>query len=279
MGMASTTRALVLAGGGLTGIGWEVGVLAGLADKGVRPADTADLVVGTSAGAVVGARVAQGADPAALYDEQLIDPGASPERAANLDSDTVTEIFEEMLSTEGDPTERHLRIGALALAADTIPEAERLAVVAARLPSPDWPRRMLRIIAVDAQSGETAVFDAGSGVSLVEAVAASCAVPGVWPPTTIDGHRYIDGGVRSADNADLAAGFDRVLVLSPMRLDIAGIPLIEATGSVAVVYPDHAAVGAMGVNPLDPARRAAAARAGHAQAAALAPEIAEFWSD
>jgi NTE family protein len=276
--MESTTRALVLAGGGLTGIGWEVGILAGLANKGVRPGDDADLILGTSAGAVVGARVAQGADLDELYHEQLIEPHASTERAASLDSEVLTEIFEEMLSAEGDAIQRHIRVGALALAADTISEEDRLAVIAARLPSPDWPHKRLHIIAVDAHSGETAVFDAESGVSLVEAVAASCAVPGVWPPTTIAGRRYLDGGTRSADNADLAAGFDQVLVLSPMLLDVAGIPLLESTGTVAVVYPDQAAMVAMGDNPLDPGLRAAAARAGWSQSAALAPEIAEFYS-
>jgi NTE family protein len=271
------TKALVLAGGGLTGIGWEVGILAGLAAGGVEPGAGADLIIGTSAGSVVGARVAQGADLEALFTEQLAPAGT--ERAASIDGEAVTEIFEAMLATGGDPLERHRRVGALALAADTIPEADRLAVVAARLPDPSWPTRRLRIVAVDAVSGETALFDAGSGVPLVEAVAASCAVPGVWPPTTIGDRRYIDGGVRSPDNADLAAGSDRVLVLVPLRMDVAAVPRLEETGSVAVVYPDDDAVVAMGPNPLDPAFRAAAARAGRDQAAALAADIADFWAD
>lgn len=275
--MEPVTRALVLAGGGLTGIGWEVGVLAGLAAEGVEPGRGADLIIGTSAGSVVGARVAQGADLEALFAEQLADAGT--ERAASIDGAAVSEIFEAMLSGEGDPVERHRHVGALALAADTIPEEERLAVVAARLPDPTWPTRRLQVVAVDALSGETALFDADAGVPLVEAVAASCAVPGVWPPTTIGGRRYVDGGVRSPDNADLAAGFDRVLVLVPMRMDVAAVPRLEETGSVAVVYPDDDALVAMGANPLDPAFRAAAARAGRAQAAALAVDIDEFWAD
>ena len=275
--MEPVARALVLAGGGLTGIGWEVGVLAGLAAEGVEPGATADLIIGTSAGSVVGARVAQGADLEALFAEQLADAGT--ERAASIDGDAVTEIFEAMLSADGDPGDRHRRVGALALAAETIPEEERLVVVAARLPDPAWPARRLQVVAVDAVSGETALFDADSGVPLVEAVAASCAVPGIWPPTTIGDRRYVDGGVRSPDNADLAAGFDRVLVLVPMRMDVAAVARLEETGSVAVVYPDDEALMAMGPNPLDPAFRAAAARAGREQAAALAVDIAEFWAD
>ncbi len=266
----------MLAGGGLTGIGWEVGLLAGLAAAGVRPGADADLLVGTSAGSVVGARVAQGADLDDLYAEQLADTGA--ERAASIDHGGMAEIFEEMLSTGGDPVARHQRIGALALAADTVPEADRLAVISTRLPDPEWPDRRLQIVAVDAVSGETAIFQADSGVALVDAVAASCAVPGVWPPVTIAGRRYLDGGVRSPDNADLAAGFDRVLVLAPLRLDVTAVPLLETTGAVVVAYPDDAAVSAMGPNPLDPAFRAQAARAGRHQAAAVADDIRTFWA-
>ena len=164
------------------------------------------------------------------------------------------------------------------MAAPTISESERLAVVASRLPDPTWPDRRLQLVAVDAESGEVVLFDATSGVGLVEAVAASCAVPGVWPPTTINGRRYLDGGVRSVDNADLAAGFERVLVLMPVQLEVAAVPLLESTGSVAVLYPDDAAVTAMGPNPLDPEYRAAAARAGRLQAEALALDLADFWT-
>src|SRR5581483_5739954 len=111
------------------------------------------------------------------------------------------------------------RIGAAALAAETIDEAPRRAAVAARVPVDAWPARTLLIVAVDAATGETVVFDRGSGVSLVDAVTASCAVPGVWPPATIGGRRYVDGGVRSGTNADLAVGCDRVVVIVPLMAD------------------------------------------------------------
>ncbi len=60
------------------------------------------------------------------------------------------------------------------------------------------------------------VFNRESGISLLDAVAASCAVPLVWPAATINGKRYIDGGVRSSANADLATGCGRVVVLAPI---------------------------------------------------------------
>jgi NTE family protein len=165
--------------------------------------------------------------------------------------------------------------GRFALDADTVPEPERIAVIESRLPSREWPVTPARLTAVDCVSGELTVFDAASGVSLVEAVAASSALPGVWPPVTIGGRRYMDGAVRSADNADLAAGAARVVVISPLGLDSplpTLLPLREVLASlkdggaeVTVISPDEASVAAIGRNALDPATRVPAATAGRAQ--------------
>jgi NTE family protein len=135
--------------------------------------------------------------------------------------------------------------------------------------------------AVDAETGEMRVFDRQSGVNLVDAVAASCAVPGIWPPVTIDGRRYVDGGIRSSDNADLAAGFGRIVVISPLGYDSpipAPMPLREVVGqlrsdgsAVTVIAPDEASAAAIGANPLDPATRIPAANAGRAQGRAGLP--------
>jgi NTE family protein len=156
-----------------------------------------------------------------------------------------------------------------------VPEAERLAVIESRLPSQEWPSRRIRIVAVDAGTGLTRVFDRDGGVGLVDAVAASCAVPGVWPPVSIEGRRYVDGGVRSIDNADLAAGYERIVVISPMGYDSempSPMPLRAVVGQlredgsdVTVIAPDEASVAAIGVNALDPATRVPAAEAGLAQ--------------
>jgi NTE family protein len=177
--------------------------------------------------------------------------------------------------------ERWRRIGAFARAAKTVPEAARREAVASRLPSHEWPARRMQLVAVDAITGAHRVFDRASGVPLVDAVTASCAVPGVWPPSTIGGVRYIDGGVRSSDNADLASGFGRVVVLSPMGLT--GVfptryPLREVVtrlrsdgSEVRVLTPDADSIAAMGANPLDPSTRAPSARAGRSQGRARPP--------
>ncbi|KJY23758.1 patatin, partial [Streptomyces sp. NRRL S-444] len=178
------------------------------------------------------------------------------------------------------------RVGALALAADTGGEAERRKVLEARLVSHEWPERRLVVTAVDALTGDLAAFDRESGAGLVDAVSASCAVPGVWPPVTVGGRRFIDGGVRSATNADLASGCARVVILAPLALGSGLVPspaaqaarLREAGARVLLITPSAQARKAFGRNVLDPARRAPAAQAGLAQAAEHAAEAAAVWA-
>lgn len=274
-------RALVVGGGGVTGVAWELGMLAGLADASVD-LSTADLVVGTSAGSVVGAQVASGIALAELYEGQLAGYGA--EIAARMGVGVIGRLAWAALTTR-DPQRMRMRVGRMALAARTVPERQRRAVIEARLPVHEWPRRRLLVTAVDAESGEFVVFDRDSGVCLVDAVGASCAVPGVWPPVTISGRRFIDGGMRSAANADLAAGCGRVVVLAPMTSGFGPIArlsdqvaVLRTDARVVVVSPDSAAARAIGRNVLDPAHRAPAARAGRAQAAAVADQVAAVWS-
>lgn len=274
-------RALVLGGGGVTGIAWELGMLAGLADAGVDLTD-ADLVVGTSAGSVVGAQIRSRVALRELYDGQLTDPDG--EIAARIGVPLLLRYAGVMLRSR-DPGKFRRRIGTLALRADTVPESERRAVIADRLPEHDWPGRRLLITAVDAGSGEFTVFSSASKVSLLDAVSASCAVPGVWPPITIGQRRYIDGGMRAGCNIDLAAGHDRIVVLAPIPRGVG--PLISVADQVAeldpytrvtVVSPDAAARTAIGRNVLNPARRPGSARAGLAQARGVADVVAAVWT-
>jgi NTE family protein len=273
-------KALVLAGGGVTGIGWELGILAGLAEQGVDLSD-ADVVVGTSAGSVVGAQLTSGVPLPELYAEQLRE--ASGEIAAKLGTAVLFRWILASLMPGGDQRAR-ARIGKLALAAHTVPEAERRAVIEQRLPVPEWPDRALLIPVVEAATGEVSVFDRDSGVGLVDAVAASCAVPMVWPPITIEGRRYVDGGVRSIANADLATGCGRVVVLAPLTASLRRSGRISEQLATlgpkvhsVVVSPDDDARKAMGRNVLDPAFRAASAKAGRAQARTLRNKVAVTW--
>jgi NTE family protein len=274
-------RALVLGGGGVTGIAWDWGIIAGLAERGVDLAD-ADLVIGTSAGSVVGAQLATEADPSERFTRQLEGPGS--EIAARARPSTMARLAWALLRTRSAEQARR-NIGRVALATRTVPASTRRAVIAARLPVHTWPDRRLLITAVDAGSGERVAFDRAAGVDLVDAVAASCAVPGVWPPVPIDGRLYIDGGVCSPANADLAAGADRVVILAPLVRGIGPITGVATQAAelrrhaqVVVVQPDGAALKAIGRNVLDPARRAPAARAGFAQARSCVTQVGQVWS-
>ncbi|GAA5122633.1 patatin-like phospholipase family protein [Pseudonocardia adelaidensis] len=275
-------RALVLGGGGITGVAWEIGMLCGLRELGVDLTD-AELIVGTSAGALVGAQVATGVDPEQRYAAQLAPPDG--EAAAALGRGALVQLVLAAVAGGRDPQRMRARIGRFARRARTGPAAERVAVFARRLPVHEWPQRDLRVTAVDAHSGERVVLDRNSGVPLVEAVAASCAVPGVWAPVSTGGRSLVDGGLCSPANADLAAGYEQVVVLAPIVRGIgpmigAGpqVAALRAQGArVAFVSPDAEALAAIGRNVLDPAQRPAAARAGRAQAAAAVAGIADVW--
>ena len=194
-------RALVLGGGGVTGIAWEMGLIAGLAGLGIDLA-AADVIIGTSAGSVAGTDIASGQELEALYQAQLAPP--APEPAARIGWGFIGRLLWDV-STSRDPMRARARIGRWALAVPTMPEADRRKVIEARLPASVWPARALKVTAVDARTGEFVVFDSAGDASLVDAVGASCAVPGVWPPVTIGERRFMDGGMRTVANADLAA--------------------------------------------------------------------------
>ena len=281
-------RALVLGGGGVAGVAWELGILTGLLDSGLDVRD-ADIIIGTSAGSAVGAQIASGTDLADLFAAQLTPAEQSKERMVAFDSAQMMEAFGQAVAKAGsDPQAIRAQIGAYALSAPTISEAERRVIIEARLPVHQWSEHHLLIIAVDTETGEEFIIDRSSGVSLVDAVAASCAVPGIWPSVTIAGRRYMDGGMRSSTNADLARGYQRILILNPMGANAnffgtgpaSEAAALEREGSrVLVIEPDAASTTAIGLNPLDPATREPSAQAGRAQGRALVTEVAAFWSN
>lgn len=283
-------RALVLGGGGVAGVAWETGILKGLAEAGVDVA-AADAIVGTSAGSLVGAWVAAGTSLDELYRVQAaeeVDPGPRPE----LDLVALTEIFGRWSAVTEVTPALCAEIGALALTAGGIGEELWLARFAGLLQGLDgWPERRLLVTAVDAADGTFAVWDRDSGVPLTTAVAASCAVPGLVSPLRFGGRRYMDGGVRSTTSADLAGGYDAVLVVAPVGGSPEGIgalvqrqieteleALRTAGSRVHLIVPDAESLEAFGPDLMDPARRAASARAGLRQGGLEAAGVRDVWS-
>ena len=279
-------RALVLAGGGLAGIAWEIGILRGIADEAVDTAQAlldSDVLLGTSAGSTVAAQLGSGVGLDALFDRQVA--AASPEINPGVDIDDITDLFVTAMAEPNTTTAEKLqRIGKTALSTPTVAESVRRAVIAGRLPSHEWPDCVLRIPAIDTASGELVAFDRGSGVALVDAVAASCAVPGAWPPVTIGDRRYMDGGVGSTINLALAGDCDVAVVLVPAGRSApspfgggAAAEIDAFRGSAFDVFADDESLTAFGANPLDPACRVPSARAGREQGRRVAGDIAEFF--
>jgi NTE family protein len=296
-GIEGGQRALVLGGGGSTGNAWLIGVIAGLFDAGLD-VTTADLTIGTSAGSTAAAQLA-GATPtellAAILDAAPQQPTTGSARAGvpNKPMADHLERYRAIIASAEDLADLRRRMGAAALdreaASDGSWQAQWRTIVAARLPGLSWPERLVLITAADAHTGEPVVFDRHSGVDLVDAVAASCAGGGL--PYKIGDDAYIDGGYRAnAENADLAAGYERVLVLSPLggrtlhplhwgtQLS-AHVDELRARGSrVETIVPDGGSEHLFGANAMDVSLRPPAARAGYDQGSALAEQLTDFWS-
>jgi NTE family protein len=293
----SGERALVLGGGGSTGNAWLIGVVAGLADAGLPVSTTADLTVGTSAGATTAAQLA-GATPAELYAAALVapPPPQAGQGGSNTSSDRTRQAEDQMARTAAviagaqDAADMRRRLGAAALAlpssSDEAVQSRWRATVAARLPDLSWPLSAVLLTAVDARTGESAVFDRRSGVDLVDAVAASCASGFAY---RVGEGQYLDGGYRRNENADLAAGHRRVLVLSPFGgrtrapldwgLQLAvQVDELRARGSqVEVIEPGPTADHLFGPQAMDLSLRPAAAEAGYERGTALAERVAALW--
>lgn len=312
---AAAGRALVVAGGGAAGNAWAIGVIAGLADAGVD-VTAADLIVGTSSGATVAAQITGGPRPAELYSAIVDAPslpdargragtvpgnGAGPRShlgprngaghgpAQGVSGDSYLDWSGAVIASASDAADMRRRMGAAALERDSSDGAAGARwrdVVAARLPSADWPPQRVLLVAVDARTGEPVVLDRDSGVDLVDAVAASTSAMLPYP---IGDRRYLDGGYRRSENADLAAGYRQVLVLSPFsgrsrmpaawRMDLASqVEELRAGGSeVQTLFPDAGAGEVFDANALDPSTRVQAARGGHDQGRRLAEQLRTFW--
>jgi NTE family protein len=298
-GQVAHNVALVLGGGGAAGNAWMIGIVAGLAEAGRDLTQAADLVIGTSSGATAAAYVRSGIPAADLYASVLSEPvrPAAQNRQPPFPSSSsrMATVFERMRAIGAAATsaaDLRRAMGAFGLESDGAlgPAAaeQRRALVASRLPRPEWPERPMIVVAVNAETGELAAFDRESGVPLADAVTASTALPGGAPTHCINGAHYINGGVRSADNADLAAGYANVVVLTPFSERSGPLPegqfeglrrepewgndlssqveLLRGQGSrVEVITPDADSRAAMGTNQMDLATRIPSARAGFVQ--------------
>lgn len=303
------TRALVLGGGGPVGIAWETGLAVGLSRRGIELAG-ADRIVGTSAGSVVGAQLAAGFDLAERAERVYVQPpgraGSAVDRALAAEVDPrvgarMMQLIEALggLSQPGppdaEPDPAMAELGRRARQAEAGPEETFLALFA-ELADREWPERFA-CTAVDTATGRFTVWERSSGVPLDRGVASSCSVPFVYPPITLGDSRYMDGGMRSALNADVAAGCDAVLVVSVMadlppglelpmavretRSRSAHLQALRAGGAqVELVMPsaELIEISGMGMFLMDAARGPAAYAAGLRQADVEADRVQALWN-
>jgi NTE family protein len=283
--------ALVLSGGGPLAVAWECGLVAGLARAG--PAlNSMDFILGTSAGAIVGAQLAAGRNPEAMANAIIAEidgvppPGAMPHYPIPAVM-KLPDLF--ALSQAGEAG--RVEVGSYALSASTT-ETETAYVERMKLAIgiDDWPNQDIGLVAVDIADGKPRMLRRDCGATFATAIAASCCLPGLSPPVTISGRRYMDGGMRSTANADLVSGFDSILVLcfhppgQPgermlIRVATQTEPLVKGGARVCVISPDEASLAAIGPRTMDVVRRPEVARAALAQGAAAADTVASFWGE
>ncbi|MEW2356214.1 patatin-like phospholipase family protein [Spirillospora sp. NPDC029432] len=256
--------AVVLGPGGPVGTAWLLGLAAGLRHAGADLA-RADLIVGTSAGAIAGAAIATGRDLDELAEVPTAPPG---ERAGDMS--VMPRVLEILNEPGADPREALRRVGALALAADAPPEERHLAAMEHLAGTRSWPDRPLLITAVDAAAGEPVVWSGEDGVPLHAAVAASSAAPGYSAPITIGGRRYLDGALGGGSNAHLAAGAGTLILIEPLGAVFPAAPVEAAVW----IGPDDAALEAFGPDVGDRGRWGEVYKAGLRQSADAAGLLA-----
>ncbi|ATQ43970.1 patatin-like phospholipase family protein [Caulobacter mirabilis] len=282
------TKALVLGGGGPVGIAWETGLVAGLADAGVA-VHHADFILGTSAGSVVGSQLAVGRTPAEVLDGEFAYAEKAKEAEAGRqgpppDLSFLMDVLSRRTPGQAMPQALMAELGAKALAAETVSEAVFLSGFP--IPEAPWPERFA-CTAIDAETGEFLLWNKDTAAPLRLAVPSSCAVPTIFPPVTIDGRRYIDGGMRSGTNADMARDHGKVVIVAvvpPMMaaimqpgLDREMAVIRDHGGEALLITPDAACGAAFGGNLMDNGNREAIARAGFAQGRAEAARVGAFW--
>ncbi|HEU0167008.1 MAG TPA: patatin-like phospholipase family protein [Chloroflexota bacterium] len=275
------TRALVLGGGGGTGVAWEIGIVYGLKQAGIDLND-ADVIVGTSAGAMVGAQIRQRKNFVQLWQAQVQIAeagGNNPVRIA--DPATTQKVMDLMASGVELTAEVRRQMGQWALEAKAQPAETFVGTITKGL-GEAWPDKPLRATGVDVEDGSVVAFDKDSGVPLGTAVAISMCVPGMVMPIPAAGRRCMDGGM-AGTNIGLAAGYDAVLavVTRDEPRSQAEVEVLRASGA-QVVYlpPDAASARALGETPAErfsTVRRGLAAQEGARQAESAAAEIRTIW--
>ena len=298
-GSEAKDHALILCGGGPVGEAWESGVISGLRENGID-LSRADLIISTSAGAIVGVRLASRMPPSDFINAAVTPPDGTPPRqppdrtpsSPPPDLSFLAGKLQETSTSKGSQQSMRAEIGEWAQnVRPVVSESQFVASYTRQFPDKEWPSRVYECTSVDTADGSLHVWNASSGVPLAVAVASSCALPGVFAPVMINGHRYMDGG-RSVTNADLARGCKTALVLAPTKglngalaksftrpLNDELRNLRDSGCKIGLIVPDPTSLKAFGATLGDKNDRAPAFNAGRVEGRNKAGEIANLWSD
>jgi NTE family protein len=273
---------VVLGGGGQVGGVWELSVIKGLADAGVDLSQ-ADLLVGTSAGAVIGAQMGVGRSPGELLAARLAPPsGPGPSPRSTEDTQFFNDTLPMWIPAVVDVNARVV-LGQRALQTPhPIPQQAQEAIWRQQYGIIAWPARALKVSAVDVADGSVRWLDNDQGVPIETAVAASTAQPGLQAPIAIGDERYMDGGT-AGTHVDTAAGSSVVVAITPFPIPILTDREMDAVrsagGQVIDIAADTASRAAMGSDLSDRSHFAAAADAGQRQASMAAEEVRKLWNE
>lgn len=276
-------RAVVLDAGGVAGMAWITGLMCGLKFEGCD-LSTADTLIASSLSALLAAQVRSGVALNNLFPMQAL--AATPHSWQSVTSHHSAQISE--LWTRLIHGTRTNFLDVLLSSRPLLTEEAWRAVVSEHIFMLDWPTRGLKIVATDCISGEPVIIDRRSGISLLDAVIASCATPGLVYPINIGGRYFTDGGLCSPKNIGFAKGARKVMVISPMGTAAWGNgneqssmqmdQLRQAGSEVLFVTPDYPSRVTFEDNPFLMQTRVHAAEAGLVQGSQLAQELRAFWS-
>lgn len=284
---AGNKRAIVISGGGLAGLAFGAAYLHGLAQEGVKLHE-ADVVVGTSAGSILGTEVLARdlrrftgqiklAAKTRLFEYIRKDDNPKP---------TAQHAREMFDNSDNGRHETLLKIGHAALAADAPSQYELFAQITAFVARVRWPSSRLRTTCYDAYTADRYVFSKASGVPLVKALGASSAVPGLMSPVALGGRRLMDGGMASGLNGDLVAGAEKAIVIGLIHDPRQGkytTPTdrwdyeLDQLTNAGTAFETALAAEDLG-DPMDATALPLGLRLGAEQATSDAPRLRKFWN-
>lgn len=276
-------HAIVLGGGGSLAIGWELGYLSALSEDGINIRQ-ADVVIGTSGGAQAATGITSQKSWEEIYNEQI-----APKSDETPPSSNMSDIFsryKEIQETSDTPKEWIENYSVYALEHNKFDESVHINRLKNRIKMNEWPENLM-ITAINVDKAERVALTTNSNVDIHTAMAASGSLPGVWPTTTINGVKHFDGGCHSMENADLAKGAKKVLILAtnlpvttPYKLKDAIQELEQSGSEVILITPSDevlAKLNELGGNTVDPSIRPDMFELGTIQGHSDANRIKEFW--